>query len=398
MRKHIIRITSLVLCFVLSVSIFGSFSFSTSAASESSLRNDIAALKAESARIEKKISQLKSQKADQSAVLSAIQQKIANTQAQVSRCNQEISSINSKISAIKADIKKQNEEIDNSKLSFKKRLRAIYMSNTRSNIQVLLGAENFSDFLQLSQLTSSISSHDRKMIEDMVSKIKSLEKKNQENEKLLQSQVEVRATVLEAQQQLQQEENEAQSIYNNISSVQKQAEKDNAEVEATIKQKTAYLNQILASSAAQTFVNSKVGFAWPVPSTQNITSYYGPRWGTMHNGIDISSGSIFGKPIVAITDGIVYRTYNGCPHTTKSSRCRCGSGWGNHVAIDHGTVKGQHIKAMYAHMNTIAVGNGAHVTKGQVIGYVGTTGDSTGYHLHFGIMNGNSWVNPLNYY
>ena len=398
MRKNIIRITSLVICLVLSLTVFGNLNFITNADTESSLRSDIEALKAESARIESKISSLKSQKADQSAVLSAIQQKIANTQAQVYRCNQEINSINSKISVIKADIKKQNEEIEDSKLSFKKRLRAIYMSNTRSNIQVLLGAEDFADFLQLSQLTSSISSHDKKMIEDMVAKIKELKEKNKENERLLESQVAVRATVLKAQQQLEQEENEAQSLYNSISADQSKAEKENAGVEATIKQKTSYLNQILASQAAQTFVNSKVGFAWPVPSTQNITSYYGPRWGTYHYGIDISSGDVFGKPIVAITDGIVYRTYSGCPHTTKSSRCRCGSGWGNHVAVDHGTVKGQHIKAMYAHMNTIAVGNGAHVKKGQVIGYVGTTGDSTGYHLHFGIMNGSSWVNPLNYY
>jgi murein DD-endopeptidase MepM/ murein hydrolase activator NlpD len=49
-------------------------------------------------------------------------------------------------------------------------------------------------------------------------------------------------------------------------------------------------------------------------------------------------------------------------------------------------------------MNTIAVSNGQFVTKGQVIGYVGTTGDSTGYHLHFGIMKNNAWVNPMNYY
>lgn len=398
MQKQIKRCVTLMLCFIMSLAVFGDFNIINAAQTESSLRNDIAALQAQSKKIEAKISQLKSQKADQSAVLSAIQQKIANTQAQVLRCNQEINSINAKISVIKAQIKAQNEEIEESKLSFKKRLRAIYMSNTGSNVQVLLGAEDFSEFLQLAQLTASISAHDKRMIEDMVGKIKKLEEKNKENNKLLEAQVSVRTTVLEAQRQLQQEESEAQSIYKSLSDDQAKAEKDNANVEAEIKEKTKYLNQILYSSSNQTFINSKVGFTWPVPSCQNITSYYGPRWGTFHKGVDISGGSIFGKPIVAITDGIVYRTYSGCPHTTKSSRCRCGSGWGNHVAVDHGTVNGQHIKAMYAHMNTLAVGNGQRVQKGQVIGYVGTTGDSTGYHLHFGIMNNNVWVNPLNYY
>ena len=198
---------------------------------------------------------------------------------------------------------------------------------------------------------------------------------------------------------MEKEENAAQSLYDSIASDQKQAEKDNANVEAIIKEKTNYLNKLLYGGASTSFINSNVGFVWPVPSCQNITSYYGPRWGTIHRGIDISGGGIFGKPIVAITDGIVYEVYNSCPHKDRGSRCRCGSGWGNHVAIDHGIVNGNRIKAMYAHMNTTAVGNGQRVKQGQVIGYVGTTGDSTGYHLHFGIMrNNDGYVNPMNYY
>lgn len=399
MHKIIKRSISALLCFCLIFAVFNSTDWIANAASESSLRDDIAALQKESAALEAEIKRLKSEKQDQSAILSAVQKKIANIQAQVVRCNNEINSINSKISANKKQIDAKNAEIEKSKLAFKKRLRAIYMSNTGSDIQVLLGADSFSDFLQLSQLTSSISARDKRMIEDMVAVIKELEEKNAENQKLLDQQVAVRQTIVAAQKELEAEEAEAQAIYNSIAAEQREAEQDNADVEAVIKQKTAYLNELLYSSANKSFINSKSGFVWPVPSCQNITSYYGQRWGTMHRGIDISGGGIFGKPIVAITDGTVYKTYSGCPHTTKSSRCRCGSGWGNHVAIDHGTVNGEHIKAMYAHMNTLAVSNGQTVKQGQVIGYVGTTGDSTGYHLHFGIMrNNDGYVNPMNYY
>ncbi len=399
MQKIIKRSISALLCFCLAFTLFNSTNWIANAESESSLRNDIAALKKESAALEAEIKRLKNEKRDQSAILSAVQKKIANTQAQVVRCNNEINAINSKISDNKKQIDAKNSEIELNKLAFKKRLRAIYMSNTGSDIQVLLGAETFSEFLQLSQLTSSVSARDKRMIEDLIAVIKELEEKNVENKKLLDQQVSVRATIVAAQKDLESEEAEAQKIYNSIASNQNQVEKENANVEAMIKQKTAYLNKLLYSSANKSFINSKVGFVWPVPSCQSISSYYGSRWGTIHRGIDIAGAGIFGKPIVAITDGTVYAAYSGCPHTSKSSRCRCGSGWGNHVAIDHGTVKGEHIKAMYAHMNTLAVSNGQTVKQGQVIGYVGTTGDSTGYHLHFGIMrNNDGYVNPMLYY
>lgn len=398
MSKLIKRITSIVMCFSLLLSI-SSFSFTAKADTESSLRNEIAKLQEESKRLESEIKQLKNKKADQSAILNAVQKKISNTQAQIFACNSKINSINQKISDNKAEISAKNTEIEKTKITFKKRLRAIYMSNSGSSIQFLLGAKSFSQFLQLSQLTSSVSAHNKKLIDGMVSVIKELEVKNAENDKLLAEQVSIKDTVLKAQKQLQAEENEAQSIYNSINAQQKDAEKDNKAVEAEIKQKQQYLNEILrGGSEHNSFVNNVEGFIWPVPSCMNITSYYGPRWGTTHYGIDISNGSIYGKPIVAITDGVVYRTYSACPHKTKSSRCRCGSGWGNHVGVNHGNIGGSVYKAMYAHMDTVAVANGQRVKQGQVLGYVGTTGDSTGYHLHFGLMKNDAWVNPMNYF
>ncbi len=400
MKSTLKRLFIIALCVCLCLPILNNFSLSSSAdATEDALRNEIAQLQAQSKEIEKEINRLKGEKSNQNAVLSAIQKKISNTQAQINRCNQEINKINSKIAANKAEIDKTNTKIEDQKTAFKKRIRAIYMSNSGSNVQILLGADDFSSFLQLAQLTASISSHDKKMIEDMVEVIKGLEEKNRENEELLKNQMAVKATIDEAQAQLEQEEAEAMKLYNSISSSLKSEENSNAAIEQEIKEKTNYLNDMLyGGQQYNSFVNTKEGFIWPVPSCQNITSYYGQRWGTMHRGIDISNGSIYGKPIVAITDGVVYRTYSACPHKSKSSRCRCGSGWGNHVGVNHGNINGVVYKAMYAHMDSIAVSNGQSVTQGQIIGYVGTTGDSTGYHLHFGLMVNDNWVNPMNYY
>ena len=398
MKQTVTRIISFMLCIVMLAGFMQSQFFKVSADTASELKNDIAQLQKESEKLEAEIARLKREKKDQATILSAVQKKVANIQSQILRCNKEIDSINAKIAQNNAQIAAKNKEMEDTKLEFKKRIRAIYMSNTGSNVQILLGADDFAEFLQLSKLTESISARDKLLMEKIVDAIKLLNEIKAENEKLLESQQSVKEAALQAQKELEKEEAAAQSIYNEIAGAQSSAEKDNKQIEATIKEKTAYLNQLLYGNSGQSFINSNVGFLWPVPSCQNITSYYGPRWGTTHKGIDISNGSIFGKPIIAITDGYVYRTYNSCPHKDRGSRCRCGSGWGNHVAIDHGSINGANIKAMYAHMNTIAVSNGQFVKKGQTIGYVGTTGDSTGYHLHFGIMKNNAWVNPMNYY
>lgn len=407
MTKNKKSIVSLLLCLTLFVAGFsGGLKSSADAASDT--QAEINRLQQQAKDLDKNIKDLKNQKASQQAILSAIEAKVANTQAQVRACNNQISAINAKIEANNKEIEKRNEEIAATKLEFQKRLRAIHMSNSDSSVKILLGAENFAEFLQLSQMTSTVSKHDKAIMEKIVSAIKELEAKNAENEKLIAEQVTTRSTIEAKLKELEADEAEAQKLYNDIYSSQKDAEQDKAEVQKQIKQKQDYLNSLLAppSSGGGSFINPNTGFMWPVPGHYNVNSPYGERWGTTHYGIDISDGSIYSAPIVAITDGKVYRMETGCPHRDKKSRCRCGNGWGNHIGLEHGTVGSWEYRAMYAHMDTVAAGMriGVYVKQGQVIGYVGTTGDSTGYHLHFGLMrraagtkNSYNWLNPKGY-
>lgn len=126
------------------------------------------------------------------------------------------------------------------------------------------------------------------------------------------------------------------------------------------------------------------GFAWPVPGFGMITSGYGPRSIDNHKGVDITSGgsgSIMGRQIVAVADGIVASVNNSCTHNYgKSGSCGCGGGYGNYVVILHsdGTYA-----TLYGHMSSAVVQAGQRVSQGQTIGYGGTTGWSTGPHLHF---------------
>jgi len=141
---------------------------------------------------------------------------------------------------------------------------------------------------------------------------------------------------------------------------------------------------------------------WPTPGFYGISAGFQSNDAVHrghHNGIDIAGGGISGAAIVAISDGVVVTSNNSCSHNYgKSGSCGCGGGYGNYVTINHGTKDGRTYVVTYGHMSRAAVGAGTTVKKGQTIGYVGSTGWSTGYHLHFGLAVNGAWVNPMNYF
>ncbi len=398
MRKISLRLLSVILALTV---IFGTFYIQSSALTASQIRDNINDLEAQSKELEKEIKRLQGKINEQQKLKSTIEQKIAVVQQQINLCNNQINKINSSISANNAEIKKVNTEIEADKLSFKKRLRAIYMSNTGSNIQILLGADDFSEFLQLSQLTASVSARDKLLIEKLVESIKVLEEKQKENEKLLNEQVEIKKIVSQKQKELQSENNAIQSVINDIDSDQSKLENTNNNIEKQIKDYRNTLNS-MTSTNGTSFVYDGGDFLWPVPGHYNISAGFQSNDAVHkghHNGIDIAGGGISGKPIIAISDGIVTKSNNSCSHNYKKyGSCGCGGGYGNYVTINHGTKDGKTYVVTYGHMSSTAVGSGATVKKGQVIGYVGTTGWSTGYHLHFGISVNGVWRNPMNYY
>ena len=119
-------------------------------------------------------------------------------------------------------------------------------------------------------------------------------------------------------------------------------------------------------------------FIWPVTFTHNITSPYGERWGTFHNGIDIAGEVSYGQDILASDGGIVTRAGD------------LNDGYGNYVIVDHGNG----YKTLYAHASKLCVQVGQRVSKGQKLGEIGSTGFSTGPHLHFEILYNNKNIDP----
>ncbi len=399
MKQNLRRIFAFVVCMCLLVTSMSVMSLTQQ--EKNQLNKDIAELKEQASEIQAEINQLKAEKSDQAAILAAVRKKIANTQAQIDRCNKEISSINSTISANKAEIEAKEAEIEDDKLAFKKRLRAIYMGNSGSSIQIIMGADDFADYLQLSQLTASVSSRDKRLIETLKTEISELNDKIAENEKLLDDQVSIKATIDEQQRELESQENEAASIYNNIANDQADKQDDLNAINAEVKKLQKQLEDDIVNKQYSTFINPNTGFQWPVSGFFKISAGYQSNDAVHkghHNGIDIAGSGISGQPIRAAADGIVDRTYNSCTHNYKKYRNCCGNGYGNFAVINHGTMtvngKTSNYVAWYAHATRITVSVGQKVKQGDIIGYVGTTGFSTGYHLHFGVTRNGGWINP----
>lgn len=150
-----------------------------------------------------------------------------------------------------------------------------------------------------------------------------------------------------------------------------------AEADALSRPSAAVASQVSSAQASAPSPSpSPAGLVWPISGP--ITSPFGMRWGKLHPGLDISAGT--GTPIQAAASGrVIIAAYSG--------------GYGNLVVIDHGGG----LATAYAHQSRIAVGVGDQISRGQVIGYVGSTGFSTGPHLHFEVRVNGSPVDPMGY-
>ncbi len=139
---------------------------------------------------------------------------------------------------------------------------------------------------------------------------------------------------------------------------------------------------------------SSSGFIWPTPGYYYISSGFGARWGTTHKGIDVGDAGIMGASVCASKSGTVTYVYNSCTHNyAKTSSCGCGGGYGNYIIIQHdGTYS-----TLYGHLTSASVSVGDYVQQGQVIGTVGSTGWSTGAHLHFEVRVNGKQQDPLDY-
>lgn len=398
------RILALFLVLI-SIAVCASSGFTVSAelsdSDKQKYQEEIARLNSEINDLEKQINAEKSKLNDQNKIKSSYEKKISAINSKIIACNKYIATCQAEIAKNGAKIAENNTKIENTKERFKKRIRSIYNSNTDTGIQLLLGAESFSEFLALTELTQCISAQDNKLVDEIVEVIAAINADIERNEQLKAEQNEIKKTLAKEQASWESEVSKVSKVINSINSTKKDLEADQAALE---KEMERYETELLGGTGGENVPFDGV-FRWPVPGYPMTTPYKSNDsiHKGKHNGVDLGSAGINGKAILSAATGTVIKVYTGCPHDYRKSAsqfCGCGGGYGNHVQVAHGIYNGYYYMTIYAHMSKTAVGNGAHVNRGQVLGYVGSTGRSTGPHLHFGIGRGTkpgaySWFNPM---
>jgi len=367
------------------------FSMSVFARSTTDINADISDTKQQQKEINAKISALEDSKDDSEALKKQIQEKITITEKLICEYTAQIESYNSEIAVKESEIKQKNADLEDTKYIFKQRLRSIYMSGGDiSAISMLMSSDDFADLLSRTELTKSISAYDNSLMEKIVETISQINESKAEVESKQVSVTASKKDLAVQQESLNSQISAVNGVISTISSQQTELNTEKQKLQSAVNQ---YEVELSAALAPQSTVKYSGGaFAWPVNGFYYISSPYGYRtWSNgsteFHKGIDIAGAGICGKPISAAADGVVLTAgYNT-------------GGYGNYVVIDHGiSSSGNRFTTHYGHMSSIAVSAGQTVSKGQTIGYVGTTGQSTGYHLHFEIRINNSTVNPMSYY
>lgn len=345
---------------------------------------------------------------------------LSEINGQIDENRRNILELEGSISDAEKNIEQKNADIEKRKELLGQRLKAIYMAGDATNIEIILGAKDFTDFLDKLELVSNISEHDNKLIENLKSDIGQLEKektdlsnnissKEEQQKQLDENQKKYENLVAENQSQLNALNSNNQKIYDMLDENNKELKSIEDEIKNYYQDNNAQSDdtQISQNSGDSTdggsqggsYINVPSGggtYVWPTPGFYFLTSLWNEDRGSYNHGaLDIADSGIAGTPVVAAASGTVAISSNTCSHNYgKDYSCGCGGGYGNYVMIDHGDGKA----TLYAHMSTVVVSAGDTVSQNQVIGYVGSTGHSTGAHLHFETRYYGEKYNPMTEY
>ena len=294
-----------------------------------------------------------------------------------------ISELEVKVAETEKNIAERETQIDVTNEKFMERMRMAHENGNASYLEILLNAESISDFLSKMERVNAMLDYDKKLKTQYKEEKAALEQekadlsasKQLQEQTLLQLEKDAEAAKVQAEK--------AEQYYNTLQSnkaaYQAQYNKAKQEEQKLDAQLTAYLKSLQEQNSSQ--VTATGEFMWPLPVGKGyISCYYGGRDpnSAPHYALDVAIG--YGTPIYASNDGTVLKA-------------EWHYSYGYYVLIDHGNGR----STLYAHCSALHVGAGQKVTKGQTVGNVGSTGFSTGNHLHFEFRINGARQNPLNY-
>ena len=312
--------------------------------------------------------------------ISAMLDDISDVEEGINEKEAEINAKNAEIEALTLQIEETNNKL-------KTRLKVMYEYGTTSYLQLILESKGLSDLVTRLSVVKRVYDYDKNVIAEFINTKQQVEDARQLIVNEQKEQIEARDILEKKKSSLEALKSEKQQIIDELNSDINALEKEEKQKEADYEALKKELNAALAAESSRSSKSVYTGngqFAWPSDSSTRITSSYGYRTHpisgkqSLHRGIDI--GAALGSNVLAAESGTVIT-----------------AGWNNsygyYITINHGGG----LVTLYAHNSKLLVSKGDKVTKGQVIAKCGSTGNSTGPHIHFEVQLNGALQNPMNY-
>ncbi|MBQ6946507.1 MAG: peptidoglycan DD-metalloendopeptidase family protein, partial [Clostridia bacterium] len=360
-------------------------------AASSDLSGDLNDLQKERERLEKELNKIENKRDSELEKKEIIDKQINAVREEINIANQQLDLLNDELSDANEKLEEVNESYNEAFDASKEYIRMSYEGGTVSNIEIILSSGSVTEFITRVEIVNEIMSYQRsviKKLKESKTAIEATQKAIQEKQQKQQSVTDALESKKDVLDTKQAASDEMVASFNDkedeLNSLIEEVERQEKELQEEIRQQLAQSNNNSGSSN----VPVSDGFLYPLDSKWRIiTSPFGnrvhPTTGVykLHTGVDISGSGIYGANIYASKNGTVLK---GGYHRA----------YGNYCLINHG----DGTATLYAHMSTLMTSVGSTVTQGQVIGKVGSTGYSTGAHLHFEILVNGNYVNPLPYF
>ena len=449
------KLLCLLLCFCFAIGAVNiSGVIEAVATSQSELQGEIDKIDDEIAENEQKLEELEATAQQQKAELEKLEKEIGEIEAkatevqlQIYEINQQITKLTTEYNRLKAEIEEKNksiiqatamiteteQNIEDNKDVLSAKLRSVYLNGNESTLKILMGADSLASFLTRLEMMKRTSEADKKTIMEFKEKVTSLKKAKAQLEADKAIIVEDQKKVVETVKTYNEKKSTLQVKQNEYSSMVAELETQYAKVETYVasldKESSEYKNYIndleqqkaaadaaldefirdyyanqdtlqsdnsngdyssgsSSSSGGSAYYESNDDWVWPTGgSSYYITAYYKDssylaEIGSVHYGLDISGSGFYGTSIYAARAGTVISSGDA------------GDGYGYKVVIDHG----DGFMTVYAHNSANVVSTGDYVSKGQLISYAGSTGYSTGPHLHYEIRYNGEKIDPAPYH
>ena len=357
-------------------------------------KEEVSGLKSSKTDIERLKKELEQSKNDLTTYVAQLDGQLSGIQEKIAQYNTMITEKEEEIEVTAAELEEARRIQEEQYAAMKKRIKFMYEKGDTFYLELLMSSGGFADMTNKADYIESLSRYDRNKLEEYINTIELVklckEELEAEKEVLDEAKLAVEEEEANINALIEQKEAQILSVTSDISTkeaaireYEAMIAQENAEI-AALEKAVAEERARLEAENAQARVYNGGMFAWPCPGYTRISDEYGNRMHPIlgiqkfHNGLDMAAPG--GTAILAAYDGdVVGAAYN--------------NSMGNYIMIDHGSG----LYTIYMHCSALYVSKGQSVTKGQKIAAVGSTGRSTGNHLHFSVRQNGNYVNPWNY-